>query len=170
MDTIIRDYNDDTDRSAVIACLEELQEHLLGCDRWEMIQPLYPEFGNSYLDHLLGRVQRESGKVFVAEIDGEVVGCVIGVKRILATKMGASDCKEHSDGLTLELSIRKEWRRQNIGAKLLDAMETHYREAGVDVIKVGAVASNLDACKFYEKRGYEPWFVYFLKREEGEED
>lgn len=60
------------------------------------------------------------------------------------------------------LSVSPAHRGAGIGARLLDALEDHLREAGARDIIIGALPGN-PAVRLYERRGYKPTWLYLSK-------
>src|SRR3954447_8540803 len=61
------------------------------------------------------------------------------------------------------LSVLPEYRGSGLGSDLLDRLETHLRERGVDDLMLGALAGNADAIRLYQRRGYTPTWLYMSK-------
>jgi ribosomal protein S18 acetylase RimI-like enzyme len=61
------------------------------------------------------------------------------------------------------LSVLPEYRGSGLGSELLDRLETHLRERGVDDFMLGALAGNADAIRLYQRRGYTPTWLYLSK-------
>lgn len=61
------------------------------------------------------------------------------------------------------LSVLPEYRGSGLGSELLERLETHLHDLGVDDLILGALAGNTDAVRLYERRGYRPTWLYFSK-------
>ena len=61
------------------------------------------------------------------------------------------------------LSVLPEYRGGGLGSELLERLETHLHERGVDDLILGALAGNDDAIRLYERRGYRPTWLYLSK-------
>jgi ribosomal protein S18 acetylase RimI-like enzyme len=61
------------------------------------------------------------------------------------------------------LSVLPIYRGSGLGSELLDRLETHLRERGIDDLILGALAGNADAIRLYQRRGYEPTWLYLSK-------
>ena len=61
------------------------------------------------------------------------------------------------------LSVLPEYRGSGLGSQLLERLEDHLRERGVDDLILGALAGNADAIRLYERRGYQPTWLYLSK-------
>ena len=61
------------------------------------------------------------------------------------------------------LSVLPSYRGSGLGSELLDRLESHLHERGVDDLILGALAGNSDAIRLYERRGYQPTWLYLSK-------
>ena len=61
------------------------------------------------------------------------------------------------------LSVLPSYRGSGLGSELLDRLESHLHERGVDDLILGALAGNSDAIRLYERRGYQPAWLYLSK-------
>lgn len=161
MDPIIRSYQP-SDRAGLECCLQGLQEYLVSLDRWETIRRPEATFATQYVDRLLQRIQEEHGAVFVAEVEGKVIGCTAGVIR--EPPQEVTDAAPLRVGRILELFVDEALRGRRLGASLMHAIEEHFRTLGCDVIRVEAFAPNILARRFYETCGYEQWVIDYHKR------
>jgi ribosomal protein S18 acetylase RimI-like enzyme len=64
------------------------------------------------------------------------------------------------------LSVLPEYRGSGLGSELLNRLEQHLHGAGVKDLILGALPGNTDAIRLYERRGYQPTWLY-LSRFEG---
>jgi len=61
------------------------------------------------------------------------------------------------------LSVLPEYRGSGLGSELLDRLERHLHERGVDDVILGALSGNADALRLYQRRGYQPTWLYLSK-------
>ncbi len=61
------------------------------------------------------------------------------------------------------LSVLPSYRGSGLGSELLERLETHLHGLGVDDLILGALAGNADAIRLYERRGYQPTWLYLSK-------
>jgi ribosomal protein S18 acetylase RimI-like enzyme len=61
------------------------------------------------------------------------------------------------------LSVLPEYRGSGLGSQLLERLETHLHERGVDDLILGALAGNSDAIRLYQRHGYQPTWLYLSK-------
>ena len=64
------------------------------------------------------------------------------------------------------LSVLPQYRGSGLGSELLDRLEQHLHAIGVEDLILGALPGNTDAIRLYERRGYQPTWLY-LSRLEG---
>ena len=64
------------------------------------------------------------------------------------------------------LSVLPEYRGSGLGSELLNRLEQHLYGIGVKDLMLGALPGNTDAIRLYERRGYQPTWLY-LSRFEG---
>lgn len=79
----------------------------------------------------------------VAELDGKIVGYVVGVTR--------SDRYGH----IVSLCVHPEYRRKRVGTKLIEYLEKAFRELfGICMYRLEVRVSNTEAINLYKKLGY----------------
>jgi ribosomal protein S18 acetylase RimI-like enzyme len=61
------------------------------------------------------------------------------------------------------LSVLPEYRGSGLGTELLDRLEAHLHGLGIDDLILGALAGNDAAIRLYERRGYQPTWLYLSK-------
>ncbi|MFQ6095429.1 MAG: GNAT family N-acetyltransferase [Candidatus Bathyarchaeia archaeon] len=83
----------------------------------------------------------------VAEVDGDVVGFVIG---------SVQHYNNRGIGHILSLDVSKGYRRRRIGSTLLSELERVLVEVGVEVCYLEVRADNVAALRLYRKRGFVP--------------
>lgn len=115
----------------------------------------YEADGEKYFRELIAG---EHGVVFVAELDGVVVGYVAGDMR-----------RPHTGyyGRRAELEnmfVTEAMRSHGIGGKLVEAFFGWCREQGADHVMVSAFSPNTRAIAFYEKQGFEPYVDQLWKK------
>jgi|SRR5579871_3442413 len=58
------------------------------------------------------------------------------------------------EGVITDLFVRREWRGQGVGGRLLATVEEHCRAAGIGNIELQVIARNRSAPGFYRKHGF----------------
>jgi GNAT superfamily N-acetyltransferase len=100
------------------------------------------------------------GGLTMAWADEDAVGFVrFGVER-------GPLAQDRSRGIVRDLYVVPDRRGEGVGGRLLDAAESTLRDRGVDVVAVEALAHNVDARRFYERRGYRPHRIEFEREVE----
>lgn len=95
---------------------------------------------------------------FVALVDGEVVGNVMGVKGVIQC-----DCGTRQEVVTVgPLSVAPEWQRQGIGAKLLACLKRDAGEMGFPALLLCGDPA------YYQKQGFLPAEGFGIRTEEDE--
>jgi GNAT superfamily N-acetyltransferase len=96
--------------------------------------------------------------LFLAELDGRTVGYALA-------RMHEPDESWDTRGRFAELeSIATLVRSRGIGGRLMEALFGELRRRRVSVLKIGVVATNAGARRFYERLGFAPWMTYYLGR------
>ncbi|MFB6255126.1 MAG: GNAT family N-acetyltransferase [Haloplanus sp.] len=76
--------------------------------------------------------------------------------------------QDRTRGVVRDLYVVSDRRGEGIGGRLLDAAESTLRDRGVDIVAVEALADNVDAVRFYERRGYRPHRIEFEREVEND--
>ena len=61
------------------------------------------------------------------------------------------------------LSVLPQYRGSGLGSELLDRLEQHLHAIGVKDLVLGALPGNTDAIRLYERRGYQPTWLYLSR-------
>lgn len=61
------------------------------------------------------------------------------------------------------LSVLPQFRGSGLGSELLQRLEDHLGAQGVEDLILGALAGNHDALRLYERRGYQPTWLYLSR-------
>ncbi|MET3292070.1 GNAT family N-acetyltransferase [Brevibacillus fluminis] len=94
------------------------------------------------LDALATQLAWDSELVMVAEQDGEVVGVVVGT--IDGTR-----------AYFYRLAVDPKVQKSGIGRKLVEAIETRFRQRGVNRVLIMVNQDNEEVIPFYHSLGYE---------------
>jgi len=92
----------------------------------------------------------KKGKVIavVSEVDGKVIGFTMAEPRFGRLKHVAS----------FGISIRKEFRSQGIGSKMIEELENQVKSKGIEIMILEVYANNLSR-RLYKKLGYEEYGI-----------
>ncbi len=100
-------------------------------------------------DELKKKLQRDPDLFLVAQLDGALIGTVIG----------GFDGRR---GLIYHLAVDPAYRAQGVGSRLMDEVEARLRAKGCIRCYLLVGFDNTDAIRYYEKRGWKamPDFPY----------
>jgi ribosomal protein S18 acetylase RimI-like enzyme len=144
----IREYDAATDRGSLLDCVVTLQ------DFERELEPELPpgrDVADSYLTFLFEHCAKSSGRVFVAESDGRVIGFVGVLTRV--PPEGPEDPPDESAYIT-DLVVLPRYRGEGIGRALLARAEQAARESGVGRLQLTALVRNLAALELYRSCGF----------------
>ena len=92
-------------------------------------------------EEIAKKVARDPDLFLLAERDGDLVGSVLG----------GFDGRR---GMMYHLAVAGDHRQRGIGSKLVSALEQRLREKGCIRYYLLVTRDNVDAIRFYEKRGW----------------
>jgi GNAT superfamily N-acetyltransferase len=153
---LIRDYVA-ADESGLHSCLIELQDterafHPKAAEGREIAQEYFAEVFQSCV--------RQNGKIFVAEIDRQVIGYTVVLARIVAEEIHEIS---YEYAYISDLLVLSTFRGRGVGRRLLEAAENFARDEGAGIIRIGALAKNKTARQFYGYFGFEDYEVMLEK-------
>ena len=154
---LIRDYHEKSDRSGIRECLIELQDFERSLDPR---MPSGDEIVDAYVPNMLRLCQRCSGKVLVADVDGEIAGYVSILAKVKSDEIEDGNIEY---GLISDLVVLQRFRKSGIGRKLLEAAESFAREKDVKWLRIGVLASNEAALDLYASMRFRRKFVELEK-------
>ena len=104
------------------------------------------------------------GFALLAERDGELIGyAMVAVTPVAETLMPDT---WRTGALVAEietLSVLPQARGAGVGSALLDGIDAELDAAGIADVLVGALVTNTDAIRLYERRGFRPAWLYMLR-------
>jgi GNAT superfamily N-acetyltransferase len=144
----VREFQPETDWQALRESAVALQDFERALD------PRLPEgqsMADAYLEEIFDRARKFSGKLFVAEVDGRVVG--------LLSVLGACRLEEPSEtpipfAYVDHLLVLPEYRSQGVGKALLAAAEAYAKQSSRATIRLRVKGGNREARSFYANAGY----------------
>jgi len=152
---VIREYRPE-DAPQVHACFVELQDFL------HRLEPIILEghAAGKHFDFMFSRCAETAGKVFVAEVDNQVVGfaCVWG-------KVPSEELDEEpvEYAFISDLVVLPAYRSQGIGRLLLQAAEEHARAQGAASLDLEVLVKNERAVQLYNRHGFRAYHYLFKK-------
>ena len=150
---LIREYKESAHLAGVQACIIELQ------DSERSLDPRMPPGAaivNDYIPRMQHRCRMCDGKIFVAELNEEIVGFATILAKVTSDEIEDGDIEY---GLISDLVVASPFRKQGIGRKLLETAEAYARSRGVKWLRVGVLAANDLADGLYDSMGFEKLYV-----------
>jgi ribosomal protein S18 acetylase RimI-like enzyme len=130
------------------ASLDEVPAVRPAADRWERRQRQYRQW-----------LSDGDGQLFVADRDGRAVGYLM-----LTTGDGPATWDVGDRVAEIEtLAVLPDERSSGVGSALMDAALAAAEAAGIHTVAVGVVHSNAGAIRFYERAGFEHFYVEMLR-------
>ena len=160
MKTRIRDYQG-SDRTAFVKLMEQLMDYIVSIDDLKRTRRM-PEFGESYTQRTLQKIAENNGIIYVAEVNGQLVGAVVGT----IPEQTKEDQLEHVPskfGEVLELVVEAGYRDKGVGTMLMNKLEEYFKENNCNISGVGVLVPNKNAHRLYSKLGYEDRSIYMTK-------
>jgi len=100
-------------------------------------------FKDPYPRGLLKAFLYVPGTYLVAEVDGVIVGYIIGILRY------------ETVGHIVSIAVVRESRRHGIGKRLMEDVIGQLRSMGVNLVKLEVRESNQEAISLYERMGFQ---------------
>ena len=101
---------------------------------------------------LAKKLQRDPDLFLVAELDGQIIGTVLG----------GFDGRR---GMVYHLAVKSAYRNRGIGAMLMQALEDRMKAKGCIRSYLLVTKENSDAIRFYENTGWEPMDLYIYGKD-----
>lgn len=149
------------DRKLLIKLMEELQDYLVQIDPLKILHRL-PEYGEEYTKDLLKKVEKLNGAIFVASLENNPVGLVLGITEAEG-KNDLLDSVPTKVGRILELIVSEKYRGKKIGSVLMSKIEDYFRQQDCDVIRLEVFEPNHSARNFYKHQGYDERVIDLIK-------
>lgn len=133
--------------------MPELAPYVDDSETWRARRSLYEEL-----------LSKPDTLLLLASVDDETIG--YGVTHVMpVADSWIEDTWTTGDriGEIESLSVAPEYRGSGLGSELLERLEAHLHDVGVDDVILGALAGNTDAIRLYERRGYRPTWLYLSK-------
>ncbi len=155
---VIREYNSRTDKKVVIDLIKELQ------DSEKTFDPRIPagaEVAGPYFSWMMRRCRKYSGKLFIAEDDGNAVGFISVLGRMKYTD---PDDYPHEYALIEELVVHAPYRGRGLGRQLLSKAEEYVRGIGIRSLQLEVTAANSQARRLYKSAGFQEAWIELEKK------
>lgn len=106
------------------------------------------------MEEIAKKQQRDPDLFFVAEVDNEIIGSVLG----------GFDGRR---GMMYHLAVNSVFRKQGVGDLLVHYLENRLKEKGCLRYYLLVTKDNIAAIDFYEKRGFSPLDLYVYAKDLG---
>ncbi len=103
-------------------------------------------------DQIASKLERDPDLFLLAELDGQVVGTVLG----------GFDGRR---GMVYHLAVTEAYRQRGIGTALMDELEARLRQKGCLRYYLLVTNDNLDAMRFYQTRGWEEMDLHIYAKD-----
>jgi len=152
---IIREYTH-ADIDAIKQCIEELQEYerLMDPHRIEGVK-----IAHDYLVHLLKLCEQGVGKIFVVEINNEVVGMI----SVYIEDDKKHFRKAHRFAYISDLIVMKEHKNDGVVKELLETAEAYARTQKVSTIQASILKKHEEGLQGYLRNGFQEWEIRVRK-------
>ncbi len=102
-----------------------------------------------YAQRIRGKIGDSHTRIFVAEVNGQVIGFVLGVIVDLVPEMFTSE----TGGFLADIYVEEAYRRNGVGRKLVQALADWFRSRGVTYLELYVANSNTDGRAFWSSLG-----------------
>lgn len=152
----IRHYRE-TDAAALRALIAELQDSLTPIDD---SLPRGAAMAPAYFAQTIESCRQRAGSIFVADMDGAVIGYVAVLTRVPFT---SADTPAGEYAFVTDLAVGAPWRQRGIGTKLLSAAEAAARDNGAREMRLLVLVGN-PAIDLYRRAGLYDYSITMRKR------
>jgi len=135
-------------------------------EMYKIEEYIFPSRENAerWFSSVVSILREGRGKVFVAQLNGEIVGFIYFVHSL---RMFFEVSKQVA--LISDMYVKPEFRRRGIGSLLLEKCFEHLRKLDIKHVMLSVLSENLAAVKFYEKTWFQDLSVRHVKKYLGSE-
>lgn len=116
-----------------------------------------------YFDALLQELFEHQGKIIVAEMDGNIVGYLMG-KIVHRREVDNENKYPAIQGYIEGLFVDAAHRGKGVSSQLITEIEKYFREQKCDYSSVACVSVNEAARNLYTKAGYGEQYIDYIKK------
>jgi len=147
-----------TDHAFLAACMGGLQEAEIEV---EANRSSVEAAAEPHLNWVLEQVAQKDGAVFVAEFQGQRVGCLLCS---VGEDNGEYVKPEHRrHGYVNDVYVGQKARGTGVADALMQAAEDFFREMGLTNVRLGVLSENKRARSFYERLGWHSYEQVYRK-------
>jgi len=107
---------------------------------------------------------RQGGFAVLAERDGALLGyAMVAITPVEETLMPDTWRTGHRIAEVETLVLHPEARGEGLGTALLDKVDEELAAEGIEDVMIGAIVTNADAIRLYERRGFRPASLYMIR-------
>ena len=142
--------------------LVELEEYIISIDK-DQLDTLHKDYRDKMAIIDLEEVKTNHGKCYLYIEDNRVVGLIMGIIDKY-DEYDYLDYKCPKRGRITELIVSQKIRSKGIGTKLINRMESYFKENNCEYIIVEVFAYNDNAISFYNKENYHSRMLNMIKK------
>jgi GNAT superfamily N-acetyltransferase len=141
------------DEAAIARLWQALSDYHVEIDA--RLPPPTPGAAERYAARLIERRNDPQTRAFVAEVDGDVVGYVLGAVIDLHP-----DLFQHVDsGFIADIFVAPTYRKQGIARRLVETINEWFARQGVHQTEWQVAAANTEGIRFWEAVGGQPVMI-----------
>jgi ribosomal protein S18 acetylase RimI-like enzyme len=161
MDIHIREYFEN-DYEYLQDFLVKLNKYIMSFDPDKKICTS-KDYKDVYTNELLKLTKENDGIIYIAESNNYCVGMIAGIIEKYSV-VDNTHYKNNKESRILELFVEENYRKENIGKRLIKKIEEHFKENGCDFLLVDVFEYNEVAKEFYKKSGYNARNIEMCKK------
>ena len=142
--------------------MTKLEEYIISIDK-DQLDTLHKDYRDKMAIIDLEEVKNNNGKCYLYIEDNRVVGLIMGIIDKY-DEYDYLDYKCPKRGRITELIVSQKIRSKGIGTKLINRMESYFKENNCEYIIVEVFAYNDSAKNFYKNRGYHSRMIDLIKK------
>lgn len=142
-------------------CMVQLQNFLVKIDPLKRLRRA-STYSPQYANHVIDKVAKYDGVIFLAYNNKQIVGCIAGVIEKQPWK-NLLELVPTRAGRVVELFVSDAYRSLGIGKQLIEKVEDYMLKKKCDVVRVEVFEPNKAAHNFYKKLHYQDRVIDMIK-------
>jgi len=114
--------------------------------------------------HLLDTLRSRAARIFVADVEGRVIGYILGEVHARRPLYPVG-----TYGFISDICVASAWRRRGVGRSLVRALDAWFASQKVTSVELFAASLNPDSAAFWIVLGYKD-YLRLMRREVGAQD